>query len=179
MIQCHTSKQVKDDQAEAKKDAATAAAAAIVHKQSQLDQVAALEDAMQAKDTAQSLEDLRPDLHMHWSSASSTEDNIVSDSHALLNDSVGLAHNMLIDIPPQHSLYHELSHSEKYLTGWEDFDIHTNMVENNKDKNKDYVMLSDKESEGLYGKSGPALKARVKSEQKVYLRFYFIIYINF
>jgi hypothetical protein len=182
-IQRRTSEQVKDDQVRAKKDAAAAAAAAIAHKQSQLDQVAALEDAMQAKDTAQSLEDLRPDLCMHRLSASSTEDNILSDSHALLDDPVGSdcsVHDTLIDIPPQHSLYRESSHSEEYLTGWEEPED----FENNEDKDKDYVMLSDKESEGSqdrtqYGESGSAPKARGKSKQKVRLRFYLIIHIDF
>src|SRR5260221_9394954 len=62
MIQRRTPNQLKVDQEKAKKDAAAAKAAAIAHKQSQLDRVASLEDAMQSHDDARSLEDLRPDF---------------------------------------------------------------------------------------------------------------------
>src|ERR1700679_3155 len=72
-IQRRTSEQVKVDQAKAKADAAAAEAAAVAHKQSQLDQVAALEDAMQEED-AHSLDILRLDLYIDPKSVNAASD---------------------------------------------------------------------------------------------------------
>src|SRR5260370_7268828 len=78
-IQRRTPNQVKVDQEKAKKDTAAAKAAAIAHKQSQLDRVASLEDAMQPFDDPRSLEDLRPDLHIHHKSESTSNLDTLSD----------------------------------------------------------------------------------------------------
>ena len=86
---------MRSDQAKAKAEAAAAEAAAIAHQQSQKDRVAALEDAMQANKYAQSLEDVRPDLHINHKSATNTDVDTLSDTH--LNP----------------------SQSEEFLTGWE------------------------------------------------------------
>jgi hypothetical protein len=85
-IQRHTSEQVKADQAKAKADAAAAKAAATAHLQSQKDQVAALEDSMQDEAYTRSQEELRPDLHIDYKSASNTEVETLSDSHMLDDD---------------------------------------------------------------------------------------------
>src|SRR5258707_13320419 len=99
MIQCRTPNQVKVDQEKAKKDAAAAKAAAIAHKQSQLDQVASLEDAMQACNDARSLEDLRPDLHIDHKSGSISDVNTLSDSHLVLEEPIEITRLPSIEIP--------------------------------------------------------------------------------
>src|SRR5260221_195125 len=64
LTQRHSTVKVHANQKKAKVDAVAAKAAAVAHHQSQLDRVAALEDAVEAEDTTRSLEDLRPDLHI-------------------------------------------------------------------------------------------------------------------
>jgi hypothetical protein len=85
-IQRRTSEQIKADQAKAKTDAAAAEAATAAHLQSQRDQVAAVEDAKQVEEYTQSLEDLRPDLHIGNKSASNTDVDTLSNSHLILDD---------------------------------------------------------------------------------------------
>src|SRR5258708_12808333 len=98
-IQRQTPNQVKVDQEKAKKDAAAAKAAAIAHKQSQLDRVASLEDAMQARDDAHSLEDLRPDLHIDHKSGLISDVDTLSDSHLALEEPIEIPPLPSIQIP--------------------------------------------------------------------------------
>src|SRR5260370_34389678 len=134
------------DQKQAKADAVAAEATAVAHHQSQLDRVAALEDAVEAEDTTQSLEDLRPDLHIGHKSALSTDGNALSDSPPMLDDPVAMPHNMQIDFPPEGSSYHESSHSEEYMTGWAEFKDHVVMVKKNTEA-QDYFLQMSNESE--------------------------------
>jgi len=152
MIQHCTPEQVKSDQAKAKADAAAAESAAIAHKQSQFDQVAALEDAKQTEDDTQLLEYQRPDLRIDPKLALNTDVDTLSDSR-ILDKPI----NVLTDVPPlaECSSYHGSSHSEDFLTGWEEVEDHgAVMVEENykdkdkgKDKDKDYTILSDSKME--------------------------------
>src|SRR5258708_12345356 len=127
-IQRRTPKQVKVDQEKAKKDAAAAKAAAIAHKQSQLDRVASLEDAMQARDDARSLEDLHPDLHIDHKSGSISDVDTLSDSHLVLQEpieiprlpSIEIPCPPLTEIPFKRSSYRSSSHNEEFLTGEEE-----------------------------------------------------------
>jgi hypothetical protein len=139
-IQRRTSEQVKADQAKAKADAAAAEAADVAHQQNQKNRVAALEDAMQAEEYAQSLEDLRPDLH--HKSASNTDVETLSDSHMIFDDPIEIPREPLTGLPPDGSSYRDSSHSEEFLTGWEELE------ENQQDQ--DYLMPSDNESEASH-----------------------------
>src|SRR5260221_10265974 len=130
---------VHADQKKAKVDAVAAEAAAVAHHQSQLDRVAALEDAMEAEDMTRSLEDLRPDLHIGHKSASSTDGNTLSDSPPMLDDPVAMPHNMQIEFPLEGSSYHESSHSEEYMTGWEEFKDHVFKAKKNTE-DQDYIL---------------------------------------
>jgi hypothetical protein len=133
---------VKIDKAKAKVDTAAAEAAAITHKQNQLNQVASLEDTMQARENAQSLEAIRPDLHI---SALNIDTETMSDSHLMLDDPIEIQHNLLTDLPEQSS-YHSSSHSEDFLSGWEVVGENTTVGEENND-NKVRFMRSEAELE--------------------------------
>src|SRR5260370_363430 len=98
-IQRRTPNQVKVYQEKAKKDIAAAKAAAIAHKQSQLDQVASLEDAMQARNNACSLENLHPDLHIDHKSGSISDVDTLSDSHLVLKEPIEIPCLPSIKIP--------------------------------------------------------------------------------
>ena len=78
---------MRSDQAKAKAEVAATEAAAIAQQQSQKNCVAALEDAMQANKYAQSLEDMRPDLHINHKSATNTDVDTLSDTHLNLSQS--------------------------------------------------------------------------------------------
>src|SRR5258708_12814740 len=71
-IQRRSSKQVEIDKAKAKADAIAAEAAAITHKQNQLNRVASLEDAMQAREDAETLQAITPHLHISHNSSFNT-----------------------------------------------------------------------------------------------------------
>lgn len=167
---------MKADQAKVKAEAAVAEAAALAHQQTQKDRVAALEDAQQVEEYTRSLEDLRPDLHINHKSASNTDVETLSDSYLILDNPIQLPRKPLIDLPIDHSSYHELSHSDDFLTGWEEVESNaTVMDENEEDQEQDYVMQSDNESEAsealhdqtLCRKSGPRPKAKFKPQHKV------------
>ena len=179
-VQRRTSEQVKADQAKAEAEAAAAKAAAAAHNQSQLDQVRAIEDSMQAEENARSLDDLRPDLYISQKSASSTE--TLSDSHLVpLDDPIQIPRIPrvpLIDIPQEHSSYRASSHSDDLLTGWQDLeeDAPVIMEENNEDQ--DYDIQSDNDSEASHMSQGsqqpcPRRKAKFKPQYNVCF-FYFI-----
>ena len=53
-----------------------------------------------------------------------------------------------VDFPPDHSSYHELSHSEEFLTSWQETEENTAIVveENDEDQDPDYIMQSDSEA---------------------------------
>lgn len=174
-IQRRTSEQVKADQAKAKMDAAAVESAAIAHNQSQMDQVAALEDALQVEDDAQSLEYLRPDLHIDPKLASNTDVDTLSDSCPMLDEPVGA----LIALSPlaEHSSYRGSSNSEDFLTGWEEPEDRA-VVEDEKnenrdgdgvgDKDKDYVIWSHSDSASAsedQSQPGPVTKARKKKNK--------------
>jgi hypothetical protein len=159
-IQRRTSEQVKADEAKARTEAAAAEATAIAHMKSQFDRCAAVEDAMQADDNAKSLEALRPDLHIDPESAPNT------DVDTLLGPPV-------VDC----SSYRGSSHSEEFLTGWEEVEDRAVVVEENyededehEDEDEDYTVLSKSETEASEAsedqsqtrKPGPAVKARGK-----------------
>ncbi|KAN0111553.1 hypothetical protein V8E52_008392 [Russula decolorans] len=158
MIQRRTSEQVKADQAKAKADAAAAKAAATAHLQSQKDQVAALEDSMQDEAYTQSQEELRPDLHINYKSASNTEVETLSDSH-MLDDPIGIPCEPLTvrDLPPDQSSYRDSSHGKEFLTGWEELD----------DQDQDYVMPSGNESDASQAsKASQDLTQKTRSKAK-------------
>jgi len=180
-IQRRTSEQVRADQAKAKMDAAAAESAAIAHKQSQLDQVTALEDALQVEDDAQSLEYLRPDLHIDPKSASNTDVDTLSDLRPILDKPV----DALTALSPlaEHSSYRGSSYSEDFLTGWgepEDRAVVEDENNENRDgdgvgaENDDYVISSDTDMEASQASEdqsqartpGPVTKARKKKKNK-------------
>jgi hypothetical protein len=165
-IQRRTSEQVKVDQAKAKADAAAAEAAAAAHKQSQLDQVAALEDAMQEED-AHSLDILRPDLYIDPKSVNAASDvDTLSDSHLMLDDPIEIPRQPLIDLPPDRSSYRDSSHSEEFLTGWQETEENPAVVvEENNDQvqDQDYLMQSDSEVSHV-SQAGPSRKAKFKPQ---------------
>ena len=180
VLDCSTQRRltvkVHTDQKKAKVDAVAAEAAAVAHHQSQLDRVAALEDAMEAEDTTRSLEDLRPDLHIGHKSASSTDGNALSDSPPMLDDPVAMPHNMQIDFPPEGSSYRESSHGEEYMTSWEEFEDHVVTAKKNTE-DQDYVLQTGNESEAWEDepqirKSGMAPKAKKKPPK---VRFSFLV----
>ena len=145
-IQRRTSEQVKASQAKAKTEAAAADATAAAHQQSQKDRIAALEDAMQAEELTQSLEGIRPDLHINHKSVMNTNDDTLSDSHLNHEDSVDISDEPVMDLPSDRSSYRDLSQSKEYLTGWGWEEIVGENGEEN-DQGQDYVMPSDNESE--------------------------------
>lgn len=181
-IQRRTSEQVKADQVKANAEAAAAEAAAIADKECQLQRVASIEDAMQAEDDAKSLEDLRPDLHIGPKSVSNSEVDTLSDSHLIPDDAIENLHDSLMDFPPELSSYRDLSHSEEFLTDWQETQENTTVVEeNNKDEDDGlgYIMLSENESdhddETRTRKRQPAPKAKFKPQpSKVSFRFLLI-----
>jgi hypothetical protein len=141
-IQCQSSEQVKIDKAKVKADTTAAEAAAITHKQNQLNRVASLEDTMQAQEDAESLEAIRPNLHI---SALNIDTEAMSDSHLMLDDPIEIQHNLLTDLPEQSS-YHSSSHSEDFLSGWEAVGENTTVGKENND-NEVGFMCSKAESE--------------------------------
>jgi len=181
-IQRRTSEKVKADQAKAKANAAAAEAEAAAHKQSQLNQVAALKDAMQAED-AQSLDVLRPDLYIDPKSAlsSASEVDTLSDSHLgmMLDDPIRKPCDPVC-FPPDQSSYCESSHSEEFLTGWQKTEENPAVVveENEEDQDQDYVQ-SDSEASHVSQaspdqtqKSGLQPKAKFKPQHNVSLLQY-------
>src|SRR6266403_4619646 len=82
-IQRRSSDQVKADTAKAKAEAAAIEDAATVHRKSQMDRCAALQDAMQARDNARLLEAARPDLYIDPKLMSNTDVEALSDSHPM------------------------------------------------------------------------------------------------
>ena len=119
---------------------------------------------MQAEAYSRSLEELRPDLHINHKSASNTEVDTLSDSH-MLDDPIGIPHELLTDLPPDQSSYRDSSHSEEFLTGWEALD------ENNQDQ--DYVIQSGNESEASQASQGLTQKTRTKAKFKPQVSFLF------
>ena len=150
-IQRHTSDQVKADQAKAAADAAAAEATAAAHQKGQLDRVAALKDAIQEED-AQSLDVLRPDLYIDPKSASNTASDVdtLSDSHLtrMLDDPIGIPRDPLTDLPLEPTSYRGSSHSDDFLTGWQETEDNAEVVveEDNEDQDQDYLMQSDSEA---------------------------------
>ena len=170
-IQRRTSEQVKADQAKAAADAAAAEVAAAAHKKSQLDQVAALEDAIQEED-AQSLGVLRPDLYIDPKSASNTTSEVdaLSDTHLtpMLDDPIGGQHEPLTDIPLEATSYRGSNNSDDFLTGWQETEEIAEAVveEDNEDQDQDYLMQSGSEASHMSQQdeietrqSGPPRKA--------------------
>jgi hypothetical protein len=126
---------VKIDKAKAKKDATAAKAAAIVCKQKQLNQVASLEDAIQAQEDAEALEAIRPDLHISHKSVLNTDTETPSNSHLMLTNPIEIQHDPLTNLSIEWSSYHDLSHSEDFLSGWEAVGENATVgQENNKDQ---------------------------------------------
>jgi hypothetical protein len=172
-IQRRSSNQVKIDQAKAKADTAAAEAATIAHKQNQLNQVASLEDAMQAREDAEALEAIRPDLHITHKSALNTDAETLSDSHLMLDDPIEIQRDMLTDLPLEQCSYHDSSHSEEFLSGWEAVG-----EENNEDQVRDYCdfMHSEAESEANENqtqprkKPAPTPKAKFKPQVSSFFR---------
>jgi len=169
------SEQVKADQAKAKAEAAAAEAAAVAHQQNQKNRIAALEDAMQMEEYAQSLEDLRPDLH--HKSASNTDIKTLSDSHLISNDLIEIPREPLTDLPPDWSSYRDSSHSEEFLTRWEALE------ENQQDQ--DYLMPSDNESEASHvsqasqpSHSQPRKSTKAKFKPQYKVSFFCFAYPN-
>jgi hypothetical protein len=161
-IQRRTSAQVKADEAKVKAAAAAAEAAAAADKQSQLDRVAALEDAIQEED-AQSLDVIRPDLYIDPKSANTASDaDTLSDSHLMPDDPTGIPQDSdpLIDLQPdpltdlltEQSSYRGSSHSEDFLTGWKETgedaagEDAAAIVDENEHEEQDYLMQSDSEA---------------------------------
>ena len=202
-IQRRTSEQVKADQVKAKAEAAAAEAAAKAHQEGQKAQVAALEDAKQAEEYAQSLEELRPDLHIdHKSASASTTDvETLSDSHLTLDNPI--PREPLIDLPQllplDHTSYRSSSHSEDFLTGWlggntVPVDENNEAVEenneaaeeNNEGNDEDYIMLSDASEASEASKAScdqfqarkPRRKAKFKHQIKVRFLFCLIQTLN-
>jgi hypothetical protein len=186
-IQRRTSAQVKADEAKVKAAAAAAEAAAAADKQSQLDRVAALEDAIQEED-AQSLDVIRPNLYIDPKSANTASDaDTLSDSHLMPDDPTGIPQDSdpLIDLQPdplthlltEQSSYRGSSHSEDFLTGWKETgeDAAVIVDANNEDEDQDYLMQSDSEvshvsqaSQDQTRKRRPKAKAK-KPQYKVSL----------
>jgi hypothetical protein len=157
---------VKADQGKAKMEQAAAEATASAEKQRQFDQVAALEDAMQAEDDAQSLGDLRPDLQIGHKSASNTDVDTLSDSHLMLDDPVRVAFDALIDPPSERGSYRESSHSDNFLTGWEEVGDRAVMVkENNEEEEKDYVDEEEEEEYVIHSEDDSASEASAVSQE--------------
>jgi hypothetical protein len=119
MIQRHSSNQVKIDKAKAKEDATAAKAATIVCKQKQLNQVASLEDVIQAQEDAEALEAIWPDLHISHKSALNTDTETPSNSHLMLTNPIEIQHDPLTNLSIERSSYHNSSHGEDFLSGWE------------------------------------------------------------
>ena len=168
-VQRRTSEQVKADHAKAAADAAAAEVAAAAHKKNQLDQVAALEDAIQEED-AESLGILRPDLYIDPKSASNTASDVdtLSDTHLtpMLDDPTGVPRDPLTEIPLEATSYRSSNHSDDFLTGWQETEENAEVVveENNEDQDQDYLMQSDSEASHVSQQdqtrlSGPPRKA--------------------
>jgi hypothetical protein len=151
---------VRLDQAKAKAEAAATEAAAIAHQQSQKDRVAALEDAMQANEYAQSLEDVRPDLHINHKSATNTDVDTLSDTHLNLDEPIDIPRKPAKDLPSDRSSYRNSSQSEEFLTGWEGEE---------KNQDQDYVMPSDTESDA--SAPGPCTTGKAKFKPQVFNLF--------
>src|SRR5258707_15396133 len=173
-IQRRSSKQVEIDKAKAKADAIAAEAAAITHKQNQLNRVASLEDAMQAREDAEALEAIRPDLHISHKSALNNDTETLSDSHLMLNDPIEIQCDLLTDLPLEQYSYHNLSYSEEFLSRWEA--VGENAIvgeENNEDCD---FMHSEAESEAdenqtqPWKKPAPTLKAKFKLQVSSFFR---------
>src|SRR5258707_2358333 len=96
-IQHRSSKQVEIDKAKAKADAIAAEAAAITHKQNQLNRVASLEDAMQAREDAEAVEAIRPDIDISTKSALNTVTETLRDSYLMLDDTFEVPVDLMID----------------------------------------------------------------------------------
>ncbi len=173
-IQRRSSKQVEIDKAKAKADAIAAEAAAITHKQNQLNRVASLEDAMQAREDAEALEAIRPDLHISHKSALNTDTETLSDSHLMLDDPIKIQRDLLTDLPLEQYSYHDSSYSEEFLSGWEAVGENATVgEENNKDRD---FMRSEAESEADENqtqprkKPAPTPKAKFKPQVSSFFR---------
>ncbi len=79
---------------------------------------------MQVEDNARSLEDVRPDLHIVHKSAWNSDVSSLGDSRMIPDNPVGMPPEAPIDLPSKQSSYHESSHGEDYLTGWEEIKDH-------------------------------------------------------
>jgi len=174
-IQRRTPNQVKVDQEKVKKDVAAAKAAAIAHKQSQLDQVASLEDAMQACNDARSLENLHPDLHIDHKSGSISDVDTLSDSHLVLKEpieipclpSIKIPCPLLTELPFERSSYCSSSHNEEFLTGGEK--LRDNIAEINEGDNEENILPRDEarseaEEDQTQLQKKPTLKTKFKPQ---------------
>jgi hypothetical protein len=141
--QRRTSEQIKADEAKAKADATAAESDAAALRKSQLERCAAIEDAMQAADNLQSLQDLRPDLHLK--SASNTDVEPLSDSPPMLGEPV----DAFIGPPVvERRSYRASSYSDDFLTGWEEHEPGATVGgENNEEQAEG---LHEGEGEGEY-----------------------------
>jgi hypothetical protein len=170
-IQRRTPAQVKADDARVKAAAAAAEAAAAADEQSQLDRVAALEDAIQEED-AQLLDVLRPDIYIDPKSASNTAGDVdtQSDSHLMPDDPTGIPQGPLIDLQPdpltdhqpEQSSYRGSSHSDDFLTGWKTGEDAAVIVE----EDEDYLMQSDSEASHVSQASPDQTRRRPKAKTK-------------
>lgn len=103
---------------------------------------------------------------------SNTDVETLSDSHLMLDDPIEIPRKPLINLPADWRSYRGSSHSEEFLTGWEE-------LEEN-DRDHDYVMPSDNElsedsqashDQSLPRKTGPQTKAKFKP-QKLKVSFF-------
>jgi hypothetical protein len=182
---------VKADWAKDRAAAAAAKATAEAHQKLMKDRVAALEDAKQIEENARSLEELRLDLYTKNKSASNFEVETLSDSHLRLNEPSKLPCEPLIKPPLEYSPYRESSHSEEFLTSWQEEEDENNVVvadeyEANQDQDQDYVTWTDDKSEASEASQAlqerheaappPKPKAKFKPQHKV--QFSVLLVIN-
>jgi hypothetical protein len=113
-IHRRSAEQKKADDAKAKADAAAAESAMAIQKKSQLERCATLQDALQTRDNARSLEALRPDLFLNPKSAANTDVETLSDSRPMDDEPA----DTLSKIPP--AAGRSSSTSEEFLSGWQE-----------------------------------------------------------
>src|SRR5258708_10396205 len=111
---------------------------------------------MQAREDAEALEAIRPDLHYSHKSVLNTDTETLSDSHLMLNDPIEIQCNPLTDLPLEQYSFHDLSYSEEFLSGWEVVGENATVGEEN---NEDHdFMHSEAESEADENQTQPQKK---------------------
>src|SRR5258708_36810703 len=129
---------------------------------------------MQAREDAEALEAIRPDLHISHKSALNHATETLSDSHLMLDDPIEIQRDPLTDLPLEQYSYHDSSYSEEFLSRWEAVGENATVGEEN---NEDHdFMCSEAESEADENqtqpqkKPAPTPKAKFKPQVSSFFR---------